>query len=126
MKEPNRSQERNINDIIDYSKYAIEITKSLSYDEFVNDRKTYLATIRCIEVIGEAASELNEQTKSKYPGIEWSESVGMRAILIHHYQDVKNEILWETVKKSLPDLLKKMEMKEEIKPEIRKDNSRGM
>lgn len=81
MKENNRSQERNVNDIIEYSKYAIEITKGMNYEQFVIDKKTYLATTRCIEIIGEAASELNDQTKLKYPGIDWKEAVGMRAIL---------------------------------------------
>ena len=86
----------------------------------------WLATIRCIEVIGEAASELNDLTKIKYPGIEWKEAIGMRGKMIHHYEGIQLDIIWDTIQKNIPELLNKMQNEVEIKSEKHKDKSPGM
>jgi uncharacterized protein with HEPN domain len=62
-----RNQGLYLKDIIEYANKTIEFTKDMTIEQFENDSKTYLATIRCIEVIGEAARNLDDETKNKYP-----------------------------------------------------------
>jgi len=53
-----------VNDILDSIGLAIEFTKNLAYDNFVQDKKTILAVIRCLEVIGEASKKITPEIKN--------------------------------------------------------------
>jgi len=62
------------------------------------------ALLRCVEVIGEAASRISEATRLAFPTIPWAAMVGMRNRLIHAYFDIDTEIVWKTVTTELPAL----------------------
>jgi uncharacterized protein with HEPN domain len=81
----------------------------LSFEDFVEDIKTQDAILRNLEIIGEAIKKLSPSLKSKYKDeIPWKEIAGMRDRCIHAYFDVSMEIVWDTVKEDIPDLLKKI------------------
>jgi len=105
-----------IEDIIEAISNAMEFTKDMSYDEFVEDTKTVYAVIRAIEIMGEAVKNIPEGVRRKYPDIPWRSIAGMRDKLIHAYFGVKTERIWETVKKEMPKLKPKFEkILEELK-----------
>lgn len=54
--------------------------------------------------VGEAASGLGESTRARAPEVPWSEIVGMRNILVHEYDSVDVDIVWEVVENDLPEL----------------------
>lgn len=62
------------------------------------------AVIRCVEIIGEAASKVSEKTRSSAPDIPWAAIVGMRNRLVHAYFDVDTDVVWKTVTAELPAL----------------------
>ena len=62
-----------------------EYTKGKSDDDFFRDSMLQSACVRQLEIIGEAASNVSDEIKSKSPGIEWQEIIGLRNILIHEY-----------------------------------------
>ena len=74
-----------------------------------------LAIIKSIEIIGEAASKVTEPFKTENSIIPWNDIINMRNRLIHAYFDVNLDIVWQTVKTDLPDLIKALE--EIIPPE---------
>ncbi len=53
----------------------------------------FLSVIKEIEIIGEAASKISEETKLKYDHIPWQDIVGMRYRLIHGYFDVNMKLV---------------------------------
>lgn len=83
-------------------------TKGVSKEEFFKDSKSQDAVIRRIEIIGEAVKNLPSGFKNKHPEISWPEIAGMRDVLIHEYFGVDLDIVWETIKKDLPDLKEKI------------------
>ncbi|HBE40934.1 MAG TPA: hypothetical protein DDW27_06965 [Bacteroidales bacterium] len=90
---------------------AIEqFVKEISLDEFKKDDKTSSAVIRKFEIIGEAAKQIPEEIRDKYPLIPWKEMAGMRDRLIHFYFGIKYDIVWHTIKDVIP----------QVKPAIRK------
>jgi uncharacterized protein with HEPN domain len=71
---------------------------------FLEDRKTQLAVVRCLEVIGEAVSALSNVTKVLCPDVPWADIVGTRNILIHEYFGVNLETVWAIVEDDIPAL----------------------
>ncbi len=62
-----------IEDIIEHMNYAEEFIKNLTFEEFVNDKKTVLSVTKCIEVVGEATKHIPDSIRKKYPEIPWNE-----------------------------------------------------
>ena len=82
--------------------------KDMTYDDFFLDRKTSLAVVRSIEIIGEAARQIPRSVKDKGPSIPWEQMVGMRNKITHEYFGVDYKIVWKTAKQSLPKLKTKL------------------
>ena len=77
---------------------------NLSKEEFLKSPQTQDAVCRRLEIIGEAANKLDTEFTEKYPHIHWYKIVGMRNLLIHEYFNVDLDQVWNTVKKSIPEL----------------------
>ncbi len=84
---------------------AIEsFVESQSFEDFKKDDKTSSAVIRKFEIIGEAAKQVPESVKQKYPAVPWKEMAGMRDKLIHFYFGVNYELLWQTINNRVPEI----------------------
>lgn len=79
-------------------------TKRMSYKRFLKDSKTQDAVIRNLEIIGEATKNISADFKKTHKNIDWKNITGMRDKLVHHYFGVNWEIVWNVVKKKLPEL----------------------
>jgi uncharacterized protein with HEPN domain len=91
------------------SKEAMEFAAGKTRQNLQKDRIRVLAIIKSIEIIGEAASKVTEEFKSENKYIPWNDIISMRNRLIHAYFDVDLDIVWQTVKSDLPDLIKALE-----------------
>lgn len=98
-----------ITDIIEAITAIEAFTTGQAFKQFAADDKTVSAVIRKLEIIGEAAKNVPEEVRQKYPDIPWREMAGMRDRLIHFYFGVDFGLVWETVKKRLPELKGQME-----------------
>jgi uncharacterized protein with HEPN domain len=78
-----------------------EFVAGMDFQQFQSDRKTFLAVIRSLEIIGEAAKKIPEDIRTQRPGLPWSEMGAMRNKLIHEYFGVDLEIVWETIRQDL-------------------------
>lgn len=84
---------------------AIEgFVEGISFEDFKQDDKTSSAVIRKFEIIGEAAKQIPEAIKQKYPAVPWKEMAGMRDKLIHFYFGVNYELLWQTINSRIPEI----------------------
>lgn len=70
-----------------------------------DDLQLVWALVKAIEIIGEAAYQINPETRSQTPGIPWEKVIGMRHRLVHAYFDIDLDILWKTVQDGLPPLI---------------------
>lgn len=81
-----------------------DYTKGMDEASFLKDSLKQDAVIRNFEIIGEAAKQVDDDFRSKYPNIEWKKLAGMRDKLIHGYIGVDLWLVWAVVEHSLPDL----------------------
>ena len=93
-----------IRDILEAANRVLVYTKNLSYENFTKDFKTQDAVVRNLEIMGEAAKCLTEETRIKYSNIVWSDLARARDKLIHHYSGVNFDIVWDIITESLPEL----------------------
>ncbi len=96
-------------DILEAAKLALAYVDKKSREEFFNDTQCQDAVIRRLEIIGEAARRISEETRATFPDLPWSDMVGMRNVIIHEYDDVDIFIIWETVHNDIPKLIDSLE-----------------
>ena len=91
-----------IKDILQNMQDAEEFIHGMSYQQFLADKRTFNAVARSLEVIGEAAKNVPDEIRAKYPTVPWREMAGMRNKVIHFYFGVNREAVWLAVKDSIP------------------------
>jgi uncharacterized protein with HEPN domain len=62
------------------------------------------AMIRNFEIIGEAVSHISDDTKERYPDLEWNKIRGLRNFVAHEYYGVKLSTIWKTATDNIPVL----------------------
>ena len=92
-------------DILESARLAVSYLQEISIEEFLESVQLQDAVIRRIEIIGEAAGRISEDTKASHPNLPWQDMTDMRNFLIHQYGDVDPHIVWDTVKLDLPSLI---------------------
>lgn len=78
----------------------------VSFEDFIDNSEKRFATIKQIEIIGEACNQLSNTFKNLNPEIEWKSIRGFRNISIHEYFGVNFQIVWEIAQNDLPVLKK--------------------
>jgi uncharacterized protein with HEPN domain len=94
-----------IQHMIDAGNEALSFIGDTGFGEFKKNRMLILSVIKDIEILGEAASKITEETKNLHNEIPWKDIIGMRNRLIHGYFDVDIELVWNTAKENIPALL---------------------
>ena len=88
---------------------AIEFMQDRTRFDLNLDRMLVLALVKAIEIIGEAAYQVSQDTRAQLKGIPWEDIVGMRHRLVHAYFDINLDILWRTVQDDLPPMITELD-----------------
>jgi len=91
--------------MLDHAREAVELARGKTREDLANTRLLQLGLVRLVEIVGEAAASIPREQRANYPGIPWQDVIGMRNKLIHEYDTVDLDILWDTVSAELPDLI---------------------
>jgi uncharacterized protein with HEPN domain len=94
--------------MIDFAERVIAYTRDLDQAGLVADRLHYDATIRNLELIGEAATHVPETVREEHKDIPWRLVIATRNRLIHGYLGIDNDTLWSIVQQDVPALLPKL------------------
>ncbi len=95
--------------MLDHAREAVAIANGKTRDDLHTDRILNLALVRLLEIVGEAASRTLLDERAQHSDIPWAEIIGLRNRLIHGYDSVDFEILWQIVNHDLPNLIVKLE-----------------
>ena len=84
---------------------VLDYTRGMDLDAFRIRLETVDAVIRNFQVLGEAGRLVPETIREKYPEIPWKVICGMRNVLVHDYDRVRVDYLWDSIHNDLPPLI---------------------
>jgi uncharacterized protein with HEPN domain len=94
-----------LDDMIGFAEKVLDYTSGMDQDAFLRDGLTYDATLRNLELIGEAATHVPEQVREANPEVPWRLIVATRNRLIHGYLGLDNDTVWSIIQTDIPALL---------------------
>ena len=86
--------------------YLLDVEFSL----FLQNSMMRFACIKQMEIIGEASNHISDEIKNQFSIIEWSQIVGMRNVFVHEYFGIDAKLVWEIIKKDIPELKEKIQL----------------
>ena len=99
-----RSYKLYLRDIAEAMEAVERFVEGMDLEEFRQDDKTSSAVIKKFEIIGEATNRLPDEFKEAHSDIERYKIVGLRHRIVHEYFGVDLQIIWQIVRKDLPEL----------------------
>lgn len=96
-------------DILTSARLIRTYVEGVARNEFLQDMKLQDSVIRRLGIIGEAAGKISPRFRENNPCFPWGEIRGMRNRMIHRYDDIDVEIVWETIKRDIPHLIQLIE-----------------
>lgn len=73
-----------------------------------SDAALRFAILHLLCIVGEAAAKVSEKSRVRYSAIQWRNIIAMRNRIIHGYESVNLNVIWDTVELDLPPLLKQI------------------
>lgn len=104
-----RSWELFLRDMLEAARKVIRYTDKRQVETFAADEMAYDATLRNLEILGEAAKNIPDDIRQRYPEVNWRGVAGLRDILAHAYFALDEDTLWKIVRTDIPELLDLLE-----------------
>lgn len=99
-----------VSDMVGFCEKVLAFTQELHQAQWVEDAMRFDATVRNLELIGEAASHVPQDVRNAYPAVPWRMLIATRNQLIHGYLGLDNDILWSIVRTDVPVLLHQLQL----------------
>ena len=99
-----------VQDMVEFSEKVQGYTEGLDQEAFVSDERTYDATLRNIELIGEAATHIPDEVREENTYIPWRMIVGTRNRVAHGYLGLDDDVIWSIIQDDIPELLPKLKI----------------
>ncbi|MHC4548234.1 MAG: HepT-like ribonuclease domain-containing protein [Planctomycetota bacterium] len=104
-----RDDQETLRHVLELAREAIEMASDRSRADLDSDRMLELSLTRLVETVGEAVARISDETREAHADIPWREIIAMRNRLIHGYDSVDKDILWEVVASDLSRLVTDVE-----------------
>lgn len=98
-----------VEDMLRFANRVVAYTDGLDLAGFAADERTYDATLRNLELIGEAATRVPDEVRRAHPEVPWRMIVATRNRLIHGYLGIDDETIWSIVRDDVPALVLALE-----------------
>lgn len=98
------SDKARLSHIVDAIRSLEAFTEGIGIADFLKNDLVKSASVRQMEIIGEAANHITAELKEKYSEINWKEIVGFRNIAIHEYFVIDYTLIWDIIENSIPQL----------------------
>lgn len=97
-----------IKKMIDYIDKALRYTENCSFKQFSQNEEKVDATIFAISQVGELVKNVSKETMEQYSNIEWIIVKNLRNKIVHDYEGIKLNFIWDIIINDLPQLKKEL------------------
>ena len=94
-----------VQDMIDFCGRVLSYTEGLDQRTFLADRRTYDATLRNLELVGEAATHVPSEVRKAHPDIPWHAIMGTRNRLARGYLHISDNVIWSIIQDAIPEIV---------------------
>jgi uncharacterized protein with HEPN domain len=101
--------EASLLDIAHAAELVLLFKEDVNAETFLDDQKTQSAMLHQLLIMGEAVKRLSIPFRENHPEIDWKAVAGMRDVLIHAYDTVDLDLVWEIAETHVPHLLEQLE-----------------
>lgn len=98
-----------LSQMLDHAREAADLVKNRSRQDLDEDRLLNLALVRLVEVVGEAATRVSSSCRSAHPELPWPQIIALRNRLIHGYDAINFDMLWQILTAEFPALVGALE-----------------
>lgn len=102
---PQRDDTIVLRHMLDHAREAVALVHNMTAVELHANRVRSLALVRLLEIVGEAATRVSEDLRAQHPQIAWRQIISLRNRLIHGYDAVDLDILWQILHEDVPSLI---------------------
>ena len=93
-----------LEDIADACRLIEQFTAGMSGESFSGNAQAFHATVRNLEIVGEAAKRLPDEAKARMPEVDWAGAARFRDVVAHRYFALDPVVVWSIVQTKIPDL----------------------
>ena len=94
--------------MIRYSEKVLRYCDGVDYDMFLGDSKLVEACVFNLSQMGELANEVDDDFAGKYPSVPWRQIYGLRNRIVHDYEGVNLQLVWQIIQDDLPMLIREL------------------
>src|SRR5215469_13234829 len=102
---PSRAAQTALQDILEHALLIKGFVEGFDIDQFREDRRTYFAVVRCLEIISEASRRIDDEVKQRHPSLEWRSMAGSGNVYRHDYDNVTPDLVWRTATGRMDELI---------------------
>ncbi len=95
--------------MLEHAREALEIIHGRPRPELRTNRMLQLALVHLVQVVGEAAGRVSRSGQSRYPEIPWSKAISTRHRMVHDYDRIDYDVVWDTIVEDFPPLVAALE-----------------
>lgn len=81
-----------------------QYTSQANLDAFLENSMMRFASVKQIEIIGEAANCITDEVKAKFTDIQWRQIIALRHVLVHEYFGIDSKLIWQIIVNDIPKL----------------------
>jgi uncharacterized protein with HEPN domain len=105
---PPRTWQQRMQDIVGSAEFILGSVGGQGEEKLASDRALRDAVLYNFVIIGEAARLVPEGIEARHPEVPWNDMRDMRNWVAHGYHDVDLQIVWQTIRDDLPDLIRNL------------------
>ena len=104
-----RDDAASLRHMLNHAREAVDMARDRQREELKQNRMLELALVRLVEIVGEAATRVSDACQQRHAAVPWLQARGMRNRLIHGYDKIDLDVLWDTLGEDLPPLIAELE-----------------
>ena len=94
-----------VEDMLEFCDKVLMYTAGLDKQTFLSEQRTYDATLRNLELIGEAATHVPHEVRKTHSDVPWHAIIGTRNRLAHGYLHISDDVVWSIIQDAIPGLV---------------------